>query len=216
MLAQPDAPVIHQGHKDNEQHAGGRDHQAVAGQRAVTDQQPQVLACHLCKVGQDHDAGQGNTPAAQPAGPGTEGPPGPGERGAAVRHGAVQLAEGVRDEQDGDEPEKQDQGSVVSVDGHDQAQRGGQRIHRCRGGEAQHDRVPEVQDSRAEPLGRDGTAGGPAGTAARRRRLLAHTVTGLGNVRGLIVRYLPCWSGPALRAAPGRQWCWAQNGRSNR
>ena len=32
VLAQPDAPVVHQGHKDDEQHTGGRDHHLVFGQ----------------------------------------------------------------------------------------------------------------------------------------------------------------------------------------
>ncbi|MGY2745357.1 hypothetical protein ACVWZ8_002474 [Arthrobacter sp. UYCu723] len=212
MLPQADAAVVHEGHEDDEQYAGGGDHEAVSGQGTVADQQPQVLPGDLGKVRQDHDAGQGHAPAAQPAGPRTEGPAGPDERGPAVRHGAVELTEGVGDEEHGHEAQQQDQGSVIAVHGHDQAQGRRERIDRRGGGQPQHDGVSEVQDPGAQSLGGNGRRT-PGAAGRRRRRLCVHSVT------GFIGRYLPCWSESGSRpgrGGPERRWCSARSGRSSR
>ena len=171
MFPEAYAAVVHQGHEHDEQHAGGGDHQAVPGQGTVADQQPQVLPGDLGEVGQDHDAGQGNAPPAQPAGPWTEGPAGPDEGGPAVRHGAVELTEGEGDEEHGHEAQQQDQWSVIAVDRHDQAQGRRERIDRRGGGQPQHHGVSEVQDPGPQSLGGN-CRGGPG--AAGRRRLGAH------------------------------------------
>ena len=102
-----DADVADGGHQDDpddaaQQHpAAGR----VAADARGAEQQEHVLARDLGQAGHDQHVGRDDPPAARPAAPRPERAGGPGERGAAVRVGLVQLAVADRGQQHRDEGE---------------------------------------------------------------------------------------------------------------
>ena len=131
------AAVADVGHGDDPQHADQK-HPAAGRFRADAvrpEQQEHVLAGDLGQAGHDQDVGRDDGPAARPAGLGPERPGGPGERGAAVGVGLVQLAVADRGEQHGHEGHHGHDGRAEADHGHDEAQGGGEAV--C-GGRRRH------------------------------------------------------------------------------
>ena len=133
------------GHRDERQ-AGEDVDQLVVGQlgdRVGADEpgDEQVEERHrdAGQVGQHDHRGHDQPPAAQPAGVGAECLGGPGERGAAVRDGPVQLAVGVGGQEHRDEAGDEDRRHLQPDRGDDQAERRGQRVGGGHAGHAERD-----------------------------------------------------------------------------
>ena len=94
-----------------------------------------------------------DAPAAEPARLGAEGPGAPGEGGAAVGVGVVQLLVGVGDEQHRDEGEDRDDRGLQAVDGDDdEAERRRQAVGRRRRRHAHHHRGDQPERPSLQPL----------------------------------------------------------------
>ena len=128
-----DAAVADVGHQDDpddadQQHpAAGR----VGADAVGVEQQEDVLPGDLGQAGHDQDVGGDDGPAAGPAGRRAERPGGPGERGAAVRVGLVQLAVADRGRAASARTPGRRLHGRLQADGHDdEAQRGREAVGR--------------------------------------------------------------------------------------
>ncbi len=147
-----DAAVADVGHRDDPQHP---DEQYPGAGRVRSDalgpeEQEHVLPRHLRQAGHDEDVGRDDAPPAGPARPRAERAGGPGERGAAVRVGLVQLAVADGGEQHRDEGQDRHDGRLQADGQNDKPEGGRQAVRRGGRRHAHHDAGHEPKSAGLE------------------------------------------------------------------
>ncbi|SLC72013.1 Uncharacterised protein [Mycobacteroides abscessus subsp. abscessus] len=158
-----DAPITDVGHDHDPDDARDRGPQHAVGQARgrrpaeVSDKSERVGTGDLGEVGQADHVGGDDAPAAQPSDDRPEGTGGPGEGGAAVRFGLVQLLIGHRDEIHRDERDQHDRGRLDpgeqgAAAGDNQSERRGETVGGRGGGKPDHHAGQQTQRSALESL----------------------------------------------------------------
>ena len=131
----------HHGDDDQRQDHVGRDGvaQAVEAEHVVD-----VEGGYLGQRADHQDSGGAHGPAADPADPRAHRPRDPGERGPAVRIGAVHVVEGRGDQEHRHESGEQHRGRLDTDPDDDDRQHRGQRVGRRRRGDPDDQAVPEA------------------------------------------------------------------------
>ncbi len=125
-------------HGDDEQDPDGRGEVDVVGRR-LAEQQHQVLARHAGEVGHDHQVGDDAAPPGDPPGLRAEGTNAPGEVGAAVGVGLVEVVEGGGDARHRHEGEQHDERGLLVGRAGDEPDAGGQAVAGRRRGDPDDD-----------------------------------------------------------------------------
>ena len=147
-----DADVADPGHQHDPHDTGHRRREGVAGEAVQAEEQEAVLAGDLGQVGHDDDVRRHDGPAAHPPGVGPERAGRPGERRAAVGVDPVELLVGHRDEEHRQEREDHHRRRLQADRQHDGADRGGEAVRRCGGGDADHHAGHQAQRSPLQSL----------------------------------------------------------------
>ena len=145
------ADVGHHGHpgQPHQQHPAAA---RVAADAVGAEEQEAVLAGHLGQARHHQHVGGDDAPAAHPAGLRPESLGCPGEGGATVRLGLVQLLVAHRDEQDRNEGQQHHGRALQPYQRHDEAERGGQAVGRRGGGDADHHAGDQSERAALEAL----------------------------------------------------------------
>ena len=171
-----DAAVADVGHQQDPHDARDGGPQLVVGQLVQPEQLERVRARDLREVGHHDDVGGDDAPAAHPARARPERAGGPGERGAAVGLGLVQLAVGHGDEVHRHEGQQHDRGRLLARDHDDQPEARRQAVGGSRGRHPDHHAGHQAQRTALQAL--------RSGCRPRRfRRLGAHGCLRPGELR---------------------------------